>query len=252
MRINRLLLIVVALLSGGYQLYAQDNSEAVEEVQGVGPEKGDFTASLNFGSRVSLGVVAPQPDLGTYTISSPSGSGFGIAPSINLEGKYFISNKWAVKLLGGFSYSYSPGYAELPGTADGAIPSYNAVPNSDKIQTFVMTGTNYYMNIGIPNVCFYTGLSFGFNYSKQDAYSDESTTYMGTSIGETYGFSVDASAGLDYYFNKTLFLGLEISPISYGYAVYSIRPQQGLSLLSADTHGFNFISNPQLKVGFRF
>ncbi|MFV0346201.1 MAG: BT1926 family outer membrane beta-barrel protein [Bacteroidales bacterium] len=63
---------------------------------------------------------------------------------------------------------------------------------------------------------------------------------------------MNASAGIDYYFNRTIFLGLEISPISYEYAVYNIRPQQGLSLLSADTHGFNFISNPQLKVGFRF
>lgn len=100
--------MVVAFLAGGFQLQAQDDEKTKEssEMQGVGPVKGDFTASLNFGSRAYLGVAAPQPDLGTYTISSPSGSGFDISPSINIEGKYFISDKWAVKLLGGLSYSY--------------------------------------------------------------------------------------------------------------------------------------------------
>ncbi len=217
-------------------------------------QKGDFVISLNTGSGVFLGVTAPAPNLGSYDIQSPSRGWFNQPLALNVEGKYFISNLWAVNLLAGFSFDYSPGYSELPGTGNepGDIPTYNAVPERDNIQTFFMTGVDRYIPINIPNLYLYGGVTLGFAYSKQDAYSDESTTYIGTSIGEAYSFGSACDLGVDYYLNSTLFLGLQISPLAYEYAVHSIRPQSGLGALSSDSHGFRFLSNPTLKIGIKF
>ena len=57
---------------------------------------------------------------------------------------------------------------------------------------------------------------------------------------------------LDIFISKALFISIEIRPVTHDYTVYNIRPQAGLKLLSSDSYGFNFLSNPMLKIGFRF
>ena len=100
------------------------------------------------------------------------------------------------------------------------------------------------------DLAFYGG-EFGFSYGKQEAKADDES-YLGKSIGEAFGYRVAGVTGFDYFVSKALFISIEIRPIAYDYTVYNIRPQVGLKLLSSDSHGFDFLSNPMLKIGFRF
>ena len=95
------------------------------------------------------------------------------------------------------------------------------------------------------------GGEFGFSYGKQEAKADDEV-YLGKSIGEAFGYRVAGITGFDYFVSKAFFISIEIRPVAYDYTVYNIRPQVGLKLLSSDTHGFDFLSNPMLKIGFRF
>lgn len=225
-----------------------------QEDESFAPEKGDIMLSVNFGVGSYIGMSAPKPNLSEYSLSAPMSAWFDKKPILDVEGKWFVSDKWALKLSAGFTYSNNPGYSEVTGTGGtepGSVPTYKAVPNSDNIQYSVGLGANRYYASRSNRLFFYFGGETGFAYGKVTAKAD-SEEYMGASIAEAYAFRLAPVCGFDYFFDKLLFVGVDVRPVAYQYTVYKERPQVGLGNLSSDTHTFSFISQPMIKLGIKF
>lgn len=239
--------IVFLFVAFGGVLSAQD-------ITSYAPEKGDIMLSVNFGVGSYIGMSAPKPNLSEYSLSAPMSAWFDKKPILDVEGKWFVSDQWALKLTGGFTYSNNPGYSEVTGTGGtepGSVPTYKAVPNSDNIQYAIGLGADRYYASRSNRLFLRFGGEVGFAYGKVTAKAD-SEEYMGASIAEAYAFRVAPVCGFDYFFDKLLFVGVDVRPVAYQYTVYKERPQAGLGSLSSDTHTFSFISQPMVKFGIKF
>lgn len=226
---------------------------------GAGPEKGNVLLSVNFGVGSFISQSAPLPNLASYDLSAPMQNWFDQKPILNVEGRWFVSEKWALKLTGGFAYNYNPGYLEVPGNVNGTgivdvgnLPTYNAVSNSSNVQFSVGVGAERYWKIGdSERLYFRAGGELGWAYGRASATADNEA-YAGLSIGEAYALRVAPVTGFDYFIGKALFVGIDVRPVAYQYSVYNIRPQAGIKMMSADSHSFSFISQPMIKFGIRF
>lgn len=75
---------------------------------------------------------------------------------------------------------------------------------------------------------------------------------MGRSLAQSYTGRISFSAGVDYYVLPSMFIGLEVQPVQYAYNVSGLRPQEGMSLLQADSHNISVLAAPTIKIGFKF
>ncbi|MDR2955830.1 MAG: hypothetical protein LBV43_12185 [Prevotella sp.] len=247
----RKIIYLVMLLSFTLSAFAQNTDD-------VAPMKGDWMFSVNFGVGSYIGTSAPKPNLSNYSLSAPMTAWFDKNPILDMEARWLVANRWALKMTGGFNYGNNPGYTELTGTASGEIanpgdvPTYKAVPNSDNIQFFIGIGVDHYFKTKWSRVFLRVGGELGFAYGRVTVNGEDDIDYMGAAIGEAYAFKVAPVLGADYFFNQALFLGFDIRPIAYQYSMYSERPQAGLNLLSSDNHSFSILSQPMIKLGLRF
>jgi hypothetical protein len=246
---------IIAFLSFAFAGLVQ----AQEEESSQASKQHGFTVSVNFGVSSYLGKTnAPAPDLSKYSLSAPMTAWFEKKPILDVEGRWFFLDKWALKLTGGFALSYNPGYDEVPGVQSGEtfelgdIPVYESVLTKDNIQYSIGLGVDRYFAIKSDRIFFRTGLEGGFAYARASVRDKDSEFYLGASTGEAYAFCIAPVTGLDYYFVEHLFVGIDIRPVAYQYSIYSERPQTGLKLIASDNHSFSFIAQPTLKLGFRF
>lgn len=224
----------------------------------IAPKKGDFMISVNFGIGSYINGVAPAPNNASYQYSAPMEGWFKKSPMLDLEARWFMTDKWALKLTGGFNFGHNPGYNEVTGVTTGKdfemgdIPTYEAVPSRDNLQFSVAIGADRYFSTKVDRLFFRVGGEFGYAYGRSTANAEDSEEYAGISAGEAYSFRVAPVIGMDYFLNEALFVGIDVRPVAYQYAVYGQRPQPGLSMLSSDNHTVTFISNPMIKFGVRF
>jgi hypothetical protein len=240
---------IIAFLSFAFMgtVRAQDGTEQSD----YAPKQHDITVSVNFGIGSQLGKIgAPAPDLSSYSLSAPMTAWFEKKPILDVEGRWFFLEKWALKLTGGLSLGYNPGYDAQPGSL--GIPAYEQVLTSDNLQYSVGLGVDRYFATKSDQLFIRGGLEVGFAYARAATKDKDGELYLGASVGEAYAFRVAPVVGLDYYFTKQLFLGIDFRPAAYQYSIYSVRPVSGLKPLSSDNHAFSFISQPTLKLGFRF
>jgi hypothetical protein len=247
---------IIAFLSFAFAGVVQAQEEGESS---YAPKQHDFTVSVNFGTGSHLGKTnAPAPDLSKYSLSAPMTAWFEKKPVLDVEGRWFFLDKWALKLTGGFALSYNPGYYEVPGVQSGEtfelgdIPVYEQILTKDNIQYSVGLGFDRYFSTKSDRIFLRIGLEGGFAYARTSAKDKDGEFYLGASVGEAYAFRAAPVTGLDYFFLEQLFVGIDIRPVAYQYSVYSERPQTGLKPISSDNHSFSFIAQPTLKLGFRF
>ncbi|MDE7374127.1 MAG: hypothetical protein K2M86_02180, partial [Odoribacter sp.] len=206
-----------------------------------------------------VGKAAPSGLLSQYGNAALSTDWFDKQLMTGLEGQWFFTDRWALRLGGGLGFTHNPGYAARPGTfdedsevGDGSIPDYQAVGNADNLKYNVYTGFDrYFQSKKVNDLYFHIGLQAGFAYGLNRMNpADENT--MGTSTGEAFNIRGAFNMGVDYYILPAMFLGLEVSPLAYTYNMTTIKPQPGLRNLSADSHNFAFLAAPILKIGFHF
>lgn len=248
--IKKLLLSIVTFILCT-SIYSQENI--------YGPTKGDFTLGATVGYNSYIGFDAPSGLQTQYEVKALATDWFKSKLMIGIEGNYFFSNKWALRLGGGFSFTGNPGYPATPGTrstadetGDGTIPDYRAVASAQSLRYTAYIGINRYFQMKkVPNLFYYTGIQAGIAYgSNQMKYDEESS--MGRSTAEVYNIRGALNFGVDYYVLSAMFVGIEVSPLAYTYNTTSIKPQEGLKSLSADSHNFAFLSAPMIKIGFKF
>jgi hypothetical protein len=247
---------IIAFLSFAFSgvVLAQDESQ-----NEYAPKQHDFTVSINFGIGSQLGKVnAPLPAQSEYSLSAPMTAWFEKKPILDLEGRWFFLEKWALKLTGGLSLGYNPGYEGVPGVQQGDefefgdIPEYQPVLASDNFQYSIGLGGDHYFTTKSDRLFLRAGLEVGFAYARAATRDRGGELYLGAAVAEAYAFRVAPVAGLDYYFTKQLFAGIDVRPAAYQYSIYNERPQVGLKSIASDNHAFSFIAQPTLKLGFRF
>ncbi len=240
--------LIAIFLLGSFSVFAQGQKSQHDAVR---PEKNDVMLSVNFGVSSFLGTSAPAPNSSSYSNSAPTGGWFEKTPNLTVEGRWFMSEKWAWKLTGGFAFSTSPEYSEVTGIA-GEIPTYKSVPAANNLQFSLGLGADYYLPARWNKLLLRVGPECVFGYGREIKNAVDSEDYMGSSIGGAYAFSLAPVFGADYFVSPNLFLGFDVRAVEYTYSIYSVRPQAGLGLLSSDNHSFAALARPTIKLGIRF
>ena len=145
----------------------------------------------------------------------------------------------------------------IPGTMGstyemGEIPTYEAVDAKINLNWLAHMAFSYYFRIAaVPNLRPYAGLRFQGGYAS-DLWAYDDYRAMGNSVAEAFTLCGGLLTGVDYYFSRNFFVGASVEPFRYTYGVVKYRPQEGLSVLGADTHFMGAFAAPQLKIGFLF
>lgn len=255
------------------------NVLAQEQTASFGPVKGVFSGAVLFGrgSYLVTGLDVPSAPY-NYTNWTVSGSapylnsveaGYNdVSNMLGVEGRYFLSNKLALKISGGAIYRGTPSRINLPGVIDpnapnsAWIPAYNAVMQDVRIDANLDLGADFiFPSKKFDKVFPYVGVNVPLMYGRRSQL-DPTITYntdgsfviadVGVRHAEIIGFGLQSTAGIDYYLAKGFFMGFEFKPISYVYAYNRKIPAPGLEVLQADTHTWSFFSQIYFKLGFNF
>ncbi|MBQ8245713.1 MAG: hypothetical protein IJZ42_01085 [Lachnospiraceae bacterium] len=242
MKLRKLIILAVAPMMC-LAANAQDNT----------PKKGDFTVAATVGanSYTSLKAVSGA---GTENVGLESNT-INFADQklmLGIEGGWFFHDLWKVTLGGGMNISSNPGYDAVEGATDAGLPGYNYVLNQSTVQFQVYTGVDRYFDnlFQVKNLLPYAGVRLGYAYGRNTAQGDAS--WYGKSIGESFNIRGALTVGVDYFVNETFFMGIQVDPFAYTYNRCTLKPQEGLRNLEADSNNFSFIAAPTLKVGFKF
>ena len=242
MKLRKLIILAVAPMMC-LAASAQDNT----------PKKGDFTLAATVGANTYTSINAAS-GAGTYNLSleSQTINSADQKLMLGIEGGWFFHDLWKVTLGGGMNISSNPGYDAVEGATDAGLPGYNYVLNESTVQFQVYTGVDRYFDnlFNVNNLLPYAGVRLGYAYSRNTAQGDAS--WMGKSIGESFNIRGALTIGVDYFVTEAFFMGIQIDPFAYTYNRCTLRPQEGIRNLEADSNNFSFIAAPTLKVGFKF
>lgn len=256
-------------LLGG--VYAQDSGSSSE---GYAPKAGNISGAILFGRGNFLNAGQVPSSQATYIPgTAPQNNTVGadnnnsVSNIVGLELRYFLQDKFALKLSGGGILSNTPARANTPAVyMEGEngpvlVPAYRAVEADNRADINVNLGAEYHFSTSNSRLYPYVGATVPFYYARQSLYNPSFGTDnegnpvvvdMGTRHAETVGFGVQAVSGVDYYLMDGFYFGFEIKPVSYVYAFSTKVAAPGLGGLQADTHTLSFFSQTFLKVGFRF
>lgn len=223
--------------------------------------------------------------LSDWTVSGEAPNVVGISSQneitnmVGAEFRYFISDKVALKFNGSGIFKNTPAQENVTGVTPatsgalepaspsaGWIPNYAATVLDNSLNVNVSLGAEYHF-ASANKLSPYVGLMVPFCYGRRSVYDptvtvdmtkslDDPSAVKITDVGnrhiEQIGFGGQFILGADYDLSESLFIGLEIKPVSYLYAYNVKYPAPGLETRKADTHAFGFFTQPVFKIGFRF
>jgi outer membrane protein W len=246
--------------------------------QSFSPQAGDKSVALRFGRAVSFGDVSfyevnnsvnssdgvvnnlYPPSANTYSSSANN-----MTQMIGVEAKYFITSQIAARFNGSGAIVGSPaadammitGEVGDPGTF---VPGWRMMESRTTKQFYVDLGADYYFASNYTRVNPYGGVQFNATYGQMeiadgfrglDDNGEVIPTYD-TRRGEAYGFGGSIVGGIDYYLSEGMFLGIEIKAFNYMYNAKRVYHQSGMEAQDAATYNTAFLSQPVIKLGFRF
>jgi outer membrane protein W len=253
---KNIFLTIILLLS--ISINAQTKSEVVGAEKTYKPKKKDFTVGINFGRSsfitTGLSTYVGSTVNGTASTSVIGVNGNDATNMIGAEGRFFISNNWAISVSGGFAFSNTPGSVSIP--AAGSIPAYNAVVEDVRTDISYAVGALYFFNTKSKRLAPYLGVSIPVNHATRSAYdanvNNGTITNLGASQVEVNGVGVQAVAGADYYLTENVYFGLSIKPLSYNVITNTKTPGPGLFTRKVRNYSFSSMVQPLLSVGFKF
>lgn len=268
--------MLLAMLGG---VYAQDSLKKASS-SGFTPTKGDFTGAILFGRgnyfTNSSGLTVPSvpnfnwavldPQLFNNTVDATSNDATNI---VGAEGRYFLSDKLALKLSGGAIFRNTPGRVNTPSVIDNTtsnaawIPAYRAIIADNRSDLNINIGAEKHFATKYNRMSPYVGVTIPLYYARRSLYDptiDDTKlpsdplyiVDVGVRHSEILGFGLQTVAGVDYYLAEGVYFGVELKPISYVYAYSKQRPAPGLPLEKSDNATLSFFSQTFLKIGFKF
>jgi len=247
--------------------------------QEYAPQTGDKIVSLRLGKAVSVGYVSynsvNQVANGSQNthISQPNSvandfTNNNIVNAIGIEAKYFLKSNIALRFAGSGILSASPAQDVTEGVQDPdgnnypgtTIPAFRHLEGKATKQFYLDLGADYYFATKIARLQPYLGVQLNSNYGQLEIFDGyrgldgggEVIPTYDTRRGEAYGLGGSVVGGVDYYLAEGLFLGLEIKAASYMYNVNRIFHQPGMEAQEAATHNTSFLTQPVIKLGFKF
>lgn len=263
----------------GVKSYSQEN--ASEYGASYVPKKGSFTISLVLGNNDVTELNADfLPDYNLYNSDlsfSPVGgdSNFSIksAASItNIAGislSYFIKDNISLSLMGSYGDDSTPGKDPYTGVTalDGVgVPAFDGIAETSSSQIYVSVGADYHFEGILKNTDFFMGGRFNFmsqnlkksvfSYLESESVDDEIVYKLMAgnteeATAETIGFGGSIVAGVNYYINKSLFIGAEFNAFNIMYQQTEIVSRPGSRGTDYEKTSKNAFSFPRLKIGFK-
>lgn len=207
-------------------------------------------------------VYAPEQSNSNFNMTpssdSKSAGSSSLVNMIGMQVKYFLSDKIAIKFLGGGQTILTPARPDIPGTWNynsnyaydprKYVPSFGEIKETKRLSYLGILGADYYMHKN--NVSIFTGIEGGFRYANGQSRSIMEMN-AGNSIQEVWGMNGSVTFGAEYNAPAGFFVGFEIRPFSYAYTVTTLSPMPSVSQ-QADNHNFGFFVYPMLHVGVNF
>lgn len=264
--------ILAATVFTTSSVYAQmdkDSKKSSHTKKSYAPTKGMFTVAMNFGrgSFISSGVFAPSSNgnvNATPSFSTISTNGNDASNMIGAEGRYYLSDGFAVTLSGGATFSNVPSTLAIPAVVDATgttvIPGYNAVVEDSRADVSVSVGAQWSFDVKSKKLFPYLGFAIPFNYARRSLY-DPTVTFgnnganivdLGARHVNVNGVGLQAVAGVDYYFSNNFYLGASIKPVSFYYISNSRIPGPALPGLTSESYTISSFVQPLLSLGFKF
>jgi len=207
-----------------------------------------------------------------------------VVNAIGVEAKYFVTSQIAVRFAGSGIISSSPSRDAVQGVSDPTgvnypgttLPSYVMLEGKTTKQFHIDLGADYYFTTKIARLQPYAGIQLNSIYGQMEIFDGFRGVYQqdqgkwidgeyvvtaeegeviptyDTRRGEAYGLGASIVGGIDYYLAEGFFLGVEIKGASYMYNVKKIFHQQGMEAQDAATHNTSFLTQPVIKLGFKF
>lgn len=275
MKYKILQLFTLCTILGIGTLYAQDEGNTKK-----------FSGAILFGNGIYLSepIVPVSPGTYDWTVdgNAPVANGISsynsITNMVGAEFRFFVSDKFALKFNGSGIFRNTPARDNIPGVTPatsgavdpsspsaGWIPNYAATVMDNSLNVNASVGFESHFK-GTDKLSPYWEIMVPFCYARHSLYDPTATVDMSkptldnavniTDVGnrhiEQIGFGGQLVLGADYNLSESLFIGLEIKPVSYLYA-YNIKyPAPGLETSKADSHTYGFFTQPVFKIGFRF
>lgn len=255
MNIKKLLLLAVMPMIG-LTVNAQESKVDFT------PKKGDVTLAFTLGYNSYASVEAAPLFQNYYFTEAQSTNWSDKKLMVGFEAGWFVADLWKLSLGGGLNFTNNPGHPGVPGTIDeinmnnpynemGNLPNLVAVADAQSFSYNVALGLDRYFKLkNVPNLMPYLGVRGGYAYGQNQKAYDEPYA-MGKSVAETFNIRGAVAFGLDYYILPGFYLGAQIEPFAYTYNRTSSRVQDGMETMRANSHNFNFLAAPTIKVGFK-
>lgn len=268
MKYKILYVFTLCMFLGTCTIYAQNEGKAKK-----------FSGAILFGNGIYLAepAVPGSPTANDWTIAGEAPYASGISSDnqltnmIGAEFRYFVTDKIALRFNGSGIIRKTPAVDNVPGVIPAGSPSAGWVPNyaatvmNNTLNINVSVGGEYHFAT-IAKLSPFVGVTVPFCYGRNSQYDPTVTvdvtnpnldtavkiTDVGTRHIETIGIGSQLVAGADYNLTESVFVGLEIKPVSYLYAYNTKYPGPGLETRSAANHTLGFFTQPVFKLGVRF
>ncbi len=186
---------------------------------------------------------------------------------VGVQGRYFILSNVDVNLTFGMNVSLTPqkdyvNFNEVQTPNPMQAPAHRYIQGRVKSSLMTSIGGDYHFKVGKSGrLNAYTGGQFGYQLARvqtntpwngQEDYVASGDIYREQSeAGQVWAIKASIVAGMAVETNLGLCFGLEVSPAAYQFSAYSIGPK-GYEKFNVGHHNLTFLSNPQVKIGFRF
>ncbi len=274
---KRYILCTLMLIGTVGLVLAQDDDQTAsdqESDKGYAPSAGDLSGAILFGRGLFI-----DPFLNVPTSVTPNSNVTGSSPTaynvigednsaVNMiggEARYFILDNIAIKLGGAGIVRNTPDQPNAPAptgqlnNSAAAIPNYAAVIAENEVYIAVNLGGEYHFDSKYDRLFPYLGINIPYHYARYSLYDPTISggaspviVDVGPRHSELQGFGLQAAAGVDYYLQEGLYFGFEIKPISFLHVYERQLPAPGLEERQATTSTWSFLTQPFLKIGFRF
>ena len=229
---KKLIFIMAAVLAGAISASAQDSFK---------PEAGDFSLELNY----TPGILS----------GNNSSAGFKL-PEYGLKGRLFVGDRFAVKLNLGFSTNSTNDKTYIT-NPDNSVTTTEDI--SGRTSFSIMPGIEYHFG-NYKRVSPYVGAAVGINVGNRVS-RDVTGNVSSKTVSPTFGFAVQAAAGVDVYICKGLYAGLEMG-LGYGLDKTGRGKTSSVDNTGATTESqgnsdsitssFGFFATPSIRVGWFF
>lgn len=229
---KKFIFIMAAVLAGAISASAQDSFK---------PEAGDFSLELNY----TPGILS----------GNNSSAGFKL-PEYGVKGRLFVGDRFAVKLNLGFSTNSTNDKTYIT-NSDNSVTTTEDI--SGRTSFSIMPGIEYHFG-NYKRVSPYVGAAVGINVGNRVS-RDITGNVSSKTVSPTFGFAVQAAAGVDVYICKGLYAGLEMG-LGYGLDKTGRGKTSSVDNTGATTESqgnsdsitssFGFFATPSIRVGWFF